>query len=78
MWDNQHLKSLLEMSKQQSEKINLDVEVFNETFKGVIDGAPIEQKGALEKLQSTINKATTLAKEGKTTEAMKIINNLKK
>lgn len=76
MWDNEHLNRLLEMSKKQSEKMNTDIQVFNEMFAGVVANVPNDQKGKLQKIQSSINKATELAKQGKTLEAQEIINNL--
>jgi len=76
MWDNEHLKRMMEMAEDQSKKVDLNMAVFNETFKGVIANAPSEQVGKLEKLQSSIKKATELAKQGKTLEAQQILNNL--
>lgn len=76
MWDSEHLKKLMEMSEAQSEKINIDLKVFEETFNGLISNAPSDQKGKLESIKARINKATELAKQGKTAEAQQIINNI--
>lgn len=76
MWDSESLKRMMDMAKSQATQIDLNIEVFNETFKGVIANAPMADKGKLEKMQSSINKATELAKQGKAAEAQQILNNL--
>ena len=74
---NEYLQQLIELSKQNSKQIEIDLKIFESTFDGVLKNAPDKDRDVLEKMNALTKKAIILAKDGKTNEANEILNQIK-
>lgn len=71
------LDSLIKLSEAGANQIKMEMKKFDLVFDGVLKNAPAEDIDKLEKVRILSNKAIALAKDGKTEEANKVIEELK-
>ena len=70
-----NIQELINLSKQASSQMNLQVQMLDKTFAELLKSLSKEDANEVDKLKSLTQKAISLAKQGKAAEAQEIITN---
>lgn len=70
-----NIQQLLNLSKQASSQINLQVQILDTTFSDLLKNLPQDEANEVDKLKALTQKAINLAKQGKAEEAQELIRN---
>lgn len=76
-YSKEDLERLIKLSKLGSEQMNTEMKKFDLVFQGLLKNAPEEDIEIIEKINILSKKAISLAKQGKTEESNKVIQELK-
>lgn len=76
MFKGKSLKQLIEISKQTTKKLNVELEILDKTLDETIKQVPDEQKSEVEKIKGNAQRVFALMKKGKIKEANELIKTM--